>query len=327
MRELLPGGSSPEPPTPPAPPAPSNYDAPGPPANTSTPVAAPEPRDPDAVRTEPVDEQALQADDPQAVEAAVDAAAADALADGITAADDPGQQGAPEPIDEEAEEPAAAAEAAAIGGRVAPTPAPSPTRPISEAERPLAEAGEGEAEGLEQADAELEENPTVGDGIRTPSARSTRPSRPRTTRRSARPPKGPPTPATPRTTATTTSPAATGRRGPEAPSSRSSAGGSALIRAPTETQKTHAGLKQRSRRSDAVVAGPPMWTCSPPPRTRPHQGAPPMSRLFRFLLLLAGAGALVAVVRHISRRDAEPQPFFADTAYRRPPPPWCRSRW
>ena len=38
-----------------------------------------------------------------------------------------------------------------------------------------------------------------------------------------------------------------------------------------------------------------------------------MSRLFRFLLLLAGAGALVAAVRHISRRNREQQqPFFAD---------------
>ena len=44
-----------------------------------------------------------------------------------------------------------------------------------------------------------------------------------------------------------------------------------------------------------------------------------MSRLFRFLLLLAGAGALVAVVRHISRRSAEQQPFFAD-GYQAPAP-------
>ena len=166
MRELLPGGSSPEPYSPPAPPAPSNYDAPGPPANTSTPVVAPDAVViPDAVRTEPVEEQALQADDPQAVEAAVDAAAADALKDGITAADDPGQQGAPEPIDEEAEERAAAAEAAAIGGQVAPYAGSEPDEAVSEAERPLAEGGEGEAEGLEQADAELEQNAEVGDGV------------------------------------------------------------------------------------------------------------------------------------------------------------------
>lgn len=38
-----------------------------------------------------------------------------------------------------------------------------------------------------------------------------------------------------------------------------------------------------------------------------------MSGLFRLLLLLAGAGALVPVVRHISRRHREQrQPIFAD---------------
>ena len=166
MRELLPGGSTPEPYSPPAPPAPSNYDAPGPPANTATPVPAPDPVvSPEPSRFDPVEEQALQADDPQAVEAAVDAAAADALEDGIRAADDPGQQDAPEPIDEEAEEQAAAAEAAAIGGKVAEYAGSEPDQAVSEAERPLVEAGEGEAEGLEQADAELEENATVGDGV------------------------------------------------------------------------------------------------------------------------------------------------------------------
>jgi hypothetical protein len=167
MRALLPGSSGPEPPSsPPAPPAPSNYDAPGPPANTATPVPAPDAIvTPDAVRTEPVEEEAVQADDPQAVEAAVDAAAAAALAGGIRTADDPGQQDAPEPIDEAAEEQAAAAEAAAIGGRPHEYAGSEPDEPISEAERPLAESGEGESEGLEQAEAELEENATVGDGM------------------------------------------------------------------------------------------------------------------------------------------------------------------
>jgi hypothetical protein len=167
MRELLPGGSNPEPHSPPAPPAPSNYDAPGPPANTSTPVPAPDAVvTPDPARSDPVEEQAIQADDPQAVEAAIDAAAADALADGIRNADDPGQQHAPEPIDEEAEEKAAAAEAAAIGGSPGLEYAGSEAdEPITEAERPLAEAGEGVAEGQEQAEAELEENATVGDGV------------------------------------------------------------------------------------------------------------------------------------------------------------------
>ena len=167
MRELLPGSSSPEPYSPPAPPAQSNYDAPGPPANTATPIPAPEPvATPEPARSDLVGEQAIPADDPQAVEAAIDAAAADALADGIGAVDAPGLQGAPEPIDEEAEEQAAAAEAAAIGG--------SPGRdyvgsevdePITEAERPLAEAGEGVSEGQEQAEAELEENAEVRDGV------------------------------------------------------------------------------------------------------------------------------------------------------------------
>jgi hypothetical protein len=62
----------------------------------------------------------------------------------------------PEAIDEPAEEAAAAAEAANIGG---PQPdytgAAEPGQPEPEAERPLAEAGEGEAEGQEQAEADL----------------------------------------------------------------------------------------------------------------------------------------------------------------------------
>ena len=57
-----------------------------------------------------------------------------------------------------------------------------------------------------------------------------------------------------------------------------------------------------------------------------------MSRLFRFLLLLAGAGALVAAVRHISRRNREQQqPFFADASRARPcpsrPRPSSRRSW
>ena len=57
-------------------------------------------------------------------------------------------------LDEESE--AAAAEAGAIGGR-----APDDEDP---AERPLSEAGEGEAEGFELAEQELEENATHGEG-------------------------------------------------------------------------------------------------------------------------------------------------------------------
>jgi hypothetical protein len=104
---LLPGrGQTYEPPPAPPQPGPSNYDAPGPVANTATPVPAPDPQQPAA-------------------------------------------------IDEAAEEAAAAAEAANIGGVVSDYAGPSDL-PATEAERPLAEAGEGEAEGLEQAELDLE---------------------------------------------------------------------------------------------------------------------------------------------------------------------------
>ena len=62
----------------------------------------------------------------------------------------------PEAIDEAAEEAAAAAEAANIGGAVSDYAGPSDL-PATEAERPLAEAGEGEAEGQEQAELDLRE--------------------------------------------------------------------------------------------------------------------------------------------------------------------------
>jgi hypothetical protein len=95
-----------EPPATPPRPGPSNYDAPGPVANTATPVPAPDAQQPAAV-------------------------------------------------DEAAEEAAAAAEAANIGGTVSDYAGPADL-PATEAERPLAEAGEGEAEGREQADLDLE---------------------------------------------------------------------------------------------------------------------------------------------------------------------------
>jgi len=70
----------------------------------------------------------------------------------------------PDPIDEAAEEQAAAAEAAAIGGSAGNEYAGSELgEPATEAERPLAEAGEGVSEGEEQADAELETNAGPGD--------------------------------------------------------------------------------------------------------------------------------------------------------------------
>ena len=92
--------------SPPAP-GPSNYDAPGPVANTATPVPAPERHQPEA-------------------------------------------------IDEAAEEAAAAAEAASIGGTVSDYAGPADL-PATEAERPLAEAGQGVSEGQEQAELDLEQ--------------------------------------------------------------------------------------------------------------------------------------------------------------------------
>jgi hypothetical protein len=72
----------------------------------------------------------------------------------------------PEPIDEEAEASAAAAEAAAIGGSAGNEYAGNELgETATEAERPLAEAGEGVAEGQEQAEAELEENAQSGEGM------------------------------------------------------------------------------------------------------------------------------------------------------------------
>jgi hypothetical protein len=109
-------------PAPAPPPHQSNYDAPGPVANTATPVPAP-----DAV--------------------------------------------VPDPIDEQAEEAAAAAEAAAIGGTPSDYAGTEPGEPASEAERPLAEAGEGESEGQEQAEAELAANAEYRDAGLTDAER------------------------------------------------------------------------------------------------------------------------------------------------------------
>lgn len=62
------------------------------------------------------------------------------------------------------EEDAAAAEAGSIGGRRA------PGDERSEAMRPLEEAGEGEAEGFEEAERELAEHASHGDPAPDPSA-------------------------------------------------------------------------------------------------------------------------------------------------------------
>jgi len=66
----------------------------------------------------------------------------------------------PDPVDEEADK--AAAEAARIGGNVSSEP-PSAEDEPDEAQRPLVEAGEGEAEGFEQAERELIDHASHGD--------------------------------------------------------------------------------------------------------------------------------------------------------------------
>ncbi len=111
---LLPSRSETPSYTPPAT-GPSNYDAPGPVANTATAVPVPEAYEPATV-------------------------------------------------DEAAEEAAAAAEAANIGGAVSDYAGPADL-PASEAERPLAEAGEGEAEGQEQAELDLEQAAESSEGM------------------------------------------------------------------------------------------------------------------------------------------------------------------
>ncbi len=70
----------------------------------------------------------------------------------------------PDPDDlarEQAEQ--AAAEAGAIGGRVSSEPPPVDEDRADEAQRPLDEAGQGEAEGFEEAERELVEHASHGD--------------------------------------------------------------------------------------------------------------------------------------------------------------------
>src|SRR5947209_12793865 len=67
----------------------------------------------------------------------------------------------PDRAQEEADK--AAAEAGAIGGPATSESPPVGDGPLSEAERPLVEAGQGEAEGFEQAEAELVEHASHGD--------------------------------------------------------------------------------------------------------------------------------------------------------------------
>jgi hypothetical protein len=73
-------------------------------------------------------------------------------------------------VEEEAE--AAAAEAAEIGG-------PAPDDPVDDpAERPLVEAGQGQAEGFELAEAELIDNASHGDQKRFPNRDASPPEEP-----------------------------------------------------------------------------------------------------------------------------------------------------
>ncbi len=64
---------------------------------------------------------------------------------------------------EREQEDAAAAEAAAIGGHVSSEPPTEAELEMDEAQRPLSEAGEGESEGFELAEAELQEHASHGD--------------------------------------------------------------------------------------------------------------------------------------------------------------------
>jgi hypothetical protein len=64
---------------------------------------------------------------------------------------------------EREEENAAASEAGAIGGRVSSGDLTEFERELTEAERPVEEAGGGESEGVELAEAELEEHASHGD--------------------------------------------------------------------------------------------------------------------------------------------------------------------
>jgi hypothetical protein len=57
----------------------------------------------------------------------------------------------------------AAAEAGAIGGRASSEPLSEYERELSEAERPVIEAGEGESEGFELSEIALEEHASHGD--------------------------------------------------------------------------------------------------------------------------------------------------------------------
>src|SRR4051812_30861151 len=134
VSQVLPSRSGAEPVADPPPPSQqSNYDAPGPVANTATPIpVAPDP----AVLPGTDAGESTPAGEPAPTRPA---------------------------IDERAEEEAAAAEAAAIGGAAPEYAAGTLDEPLDEADRAVAEGGGGVAEGQEQTEAELEENATVRD--------------------------------------------------------------------------------------------------------------------------------------------------------------------
>jgi hypothetical protein len=66
----------------------------------------------------------------------------------------------------------AAAEAAAIGGRASSEPPTEYEQGLSEADRPVIEAGEGESEGFELAEKDLEDIAEHGDEHRFPDGLS-----------------------------------------------------------------------------------------------------------------------------------------------------------
>ena len=216
---------------PPAPPAQSNYDAPGPPANTATPVPAPDPvvhaRHRTRIETRSRSRRSQGRRPPRRSRppSTRPPRMPPAARDRATGETQPGLQVAPEPIDEAAEEQAAAAEAAAIGGSPGePYAGSEPGEPDHRGRAPARRGGRGRVRGPGAGRGRVRGERHSGRRRRipTPSARSTTRSRRRTIQPSARRPRAPLSTEDPESIKTTTSPAAGfGRPGRGARSSRS----------------------------------------------------------------------------------------------------------